>query len=71
MDDYKIDYEALYKKLKKDIEDQYDYWKTKEAESHSIERETRVSEYGRLEALIIGLEKNAREEAIDKAYEQN
>ena len=52
------DYKKLYEKLVNEIENQYKYWHTKEAEQHSIEREVRWSEYGRLQAFIIGIEKD-------------
>lgn len=46
-----------YEKLVNDIQTQYEYWKNKYATTPSIEAEVRFSEYGRLQALIIGLEK--------------
>lgn len=46
-----------YEKLVNDIQTQYEYWKQKYATTPSIEAEVRFSEYGRLQALIIGLEK--------------
>lgn len=46
-----------YEKLVEDIQTQYEYWKNKYATTPSIEAEVRFSEYGRLQALIIGLEK--------------
>lgn len=46
-----------YEKLVNDIQTQYEYWKKKYATTPSIESEVRFSEYGRLQALIIGLEK--------------
>lgn len=65
---YKINYEALYNRVKNDIEDQLQYWRNKEAENYTVENRVRAEVYGRLQALLIGYEKNAIDEAIDDAY---
>ena len=49
------DYKKLYEKLVNEIKTQHDYWHSMDHEYHTIERETRWSEYGRLLAFITGL----------------
>ena len=62
------DFEERYNLIKSSIEREYDKWKNEAANNYSTENKTRNSEYFRLEALLIGFEKNARDEAIDIAY---
>lgn len=65
---YKINYEALYNRVKNEIEDQLQYWRNKEAENYTVDNKVRAEVYGRLQSLLIGYEKNAIDEAIDDAY---
>lgn len=65
---YKINYEALYNRVKNEIEDQLQYWRNKEAENYTVENKVRAEVYGRLQSLLIGYEKNAIDDAIDDAY---
>lgn len=54
--------------VKNEIEDQLQYWRNKEAENYTVENKVRAEVYGRLQALLIGYEKNAIDDAIEDAY---
>ena len=62
------DFEERYNLLKNHIYKNFKHWNNKESEQHSIENSTRSSEYFHMEAVIVGYEKNAIDEAIDEYY---
>ncbi len=62
------DFKERYDLLKNHIDKNFEYWNNKEAEHHSIENSTRSSEYFHIEAVIVGYEKTAIDEAIDESY---
>lgn len=61
-------FEERYNLVNNHICDMFEHWKNEFAKQYSVENSTRHSEYFHMEALLIGYEKNARDEAIDEAY---